>query len=143
MAERLVEDEAGRELLVAFIRDQELPFTCNVTQGRHRSTEQNRLQRLWVNEVSIETGHEPEEIRGFCKLHFGVPILREENEEFRKQYDRILKGLSYDAKLAIMMMPLDLPVTRLMTVKQKKQYLDTMYHFYTEKGYILTDPEKV
>jgi len=36
--------------------------------------------------------------------------------------------------------PLDFPVTRLMTTKQKAHYLDALYQHWSEQGIILTDP---
>ena len=39
--------------------------------------------------------------------------------------------------------PFDFPVTRLMTVKQHKRYLDAIYVHYTGLGFGLTDPENL
>ena len=82
-----------------------------------------------------------EDYRAYCKAYFGVRILRAENEAFREQYDRIVRPLEYEQKLEIMKEPIDLPVTRLMTSRQKKRYLDDIYTFWTGKGFKLTDPD--
>lgn len=143
MAERMILDETGRRLLLRYIEGLKLPFCISITDGRRRSIEQNRLQRLWCNEIAEQLGDRtPEEIRGYCKLTIGVPILRAENDSFRRQYDAVLKPLSYEQKIMIMMMPLDLPVTRLFSVKQKSAYLDGVYQHFTEKGLVLTMPEQ-
>ena len=114
----------------------------SVVKGNKRSVEQNRLQRLWCVEISDQLGDRtPEEVRGYCKLAIGVPILRAESETFREQYDRVIKPLPYEQKLAVMMEPLDLPVTRYMTTKQKAQYLDAVFKHFTEQGVVLTQPE--
>lgn len=139
--DRLVEDEANRKLLIKFLEQQELPFVVAISKGRKRSVEQNKLQRLWINEIAPQWGMAAEEVRGYCKLTIGVPILRAANETFREQYDRILKPLGYEAKIALMMEPLDLPVTRIMTSKQKAEYLDQIYKHFTNKGLKLTLPE--
>lgn len=141
MTTRVIRTEQDRALLVQHIKARPVPFTVEVVKGARRSVEQNRLQRLWLNEIAEQTGNTAEEIRGYCKLTIGVPILRAENETFAEKYDAIVKPLPYEQKLAIMMEPLDLPVTRLMTTDQKTRYLDGMCQHFLEKGIVLTDPE--
>ena len=93
-------------------------------------------------EISEQLGDRtPEEARGYCKLSFAVPILKEENEAFRDKYDEVVEHLNYEAKLSLMQEPLDLPVTRLMTTAQKKRYLDEIARHFSEQGVVLTDPE--
>lgn len=142
MTTRIVRSEEERRLAQKFIEGQKIPFTLDITKGRKRSVEQNRLQRQWLNEISEQLGDQtPEEIRGYCKLTMGVPILRAENLHFCEKYDLAVKPLSYEAKIAIMMEPLDLPVTRLMTTSQKTRYLDEIYKHFSEQGIIMTEPE--
>lgn len=141
---RDVKTEFERKQLLKFIEQQKLPFTVEITIGRRRTVEQNKLQRLWMKEVAEQLGdRSAEEVRGYCKLHFGVPILREEHEGFRVKYDQVVKPLPYDQKLEIMMEPLDLPVTRLMTTAQKTAFLDAIFRHWSEMGLVLTlPPEK-
>jgi len=142
MVQRLVKTEYDRDALIRLIRERKLPFTASLTTGKHRSIFQNRLQRLWMNEIAEQLGDRtPEEVRGYCKLTIGVPILRAENEAFREKYDRIIKPLPYEQKVEIMMEPMDWPVTRLMNTYQKTDYLDGVYRHFAEKGLILTIPE--
>lgn len=128
---------------ITVLRAQPLPCTFSLTRGARRSTEQNRLQRLWLNEAAEQLKDDTAEgYRAYCKLRFGVPLLRAENEAFREGYDAHVKGLPYETKLAIMAEPLDLPVTRLMTTDQKTRYLDAIYqHFTVERGVRLTQPK--
>ena len=141
MADRIVKDEYARKMLLRFIEGKKLPFTATITDGRHRTSEQNKLQRLWVKEIAEQMGDQTaEEVRGYCKLTIGVPLLREENEAFRLRYDAVVKPLPYEQKLQIMMEPLDLPVTRLMTTRQKTAYLDGIHRHFSEKGIVLTLP---
>lgn len=142
MPSRVIITEADREALHRLLDSQALPFTIELTKGKRRSVEQNRLQRRWLNEIAEQLPDQTaEEWRGYCKLTIGVPILRAENELFCERYDRIIKPHSYEDKLAMMMEPLDFPVTRLMTTKQKTQYLDGIQRHFTRQGVILTDPE--
>lgn len=142
MAARTVADEAGRMALLKFIETHPLPLTAEIVRGRRRSTMQNRLQRQWINEIASQLEDQtPEEIRGFCKLTIGVPIMRAESEIFCEKYDRIIKPMPYETKIELMMEPMDFPVTRIMTVAQKTQYLDGIYRYWTERGMELTHPD--
>ncbi|WP_245317675.1 hypothetical protein [Rhizobium sp. N122] len=139
---RTIETEHDRTMAARLIENRPVPFTLSLTDGKHRTTAQNKLQRLWMNEISQQRGDmTPEEARSYCKLTIGVPILRAENEAFRIRYDEVVKPLPYEQKLAIMAEPLDLPVTRLMTTKQKTDYLDGIVRHFAEQGIVLTMPE--
>lgn len=138
---RIVKSEYERDMLLKLIRAQPLAFTVTIAKGKKRSIHQNKLSRLWVNEIAEQLGDRTaEEVRGDMKLRFGVPILRAENETFCEKYDRLIKPLPYETKMELMMMPLDFPVSRLMDTGQFTRYLDSAYRFYTEKGIQLTEP---
>jgi hypothetical protein len=139
---RTIETATDRDMAIHLINGRAVPFTLQLFDGRRRSTEQNRLQRLWINEISQQLGDRtPEEVRAECKLTIGVPILRAHNEAFREQYDAVVRPMTYEQKLALMSEPLDFSVTRLMTTKQKTEYLDTIVRTYSEQGVVLTMPE--
>jgi len=142
MVLKVVDNEIKRGLLLTKLASHKLPFTVEIVAGKHRSTEQNRLQRLWCKEIAQHFGDRTaEEVRGDCKLRFGVPILRSENEMFREKYDRLIKPLPYETKLEYMMEPLDFPVTRLMKTEQKTAYLDAVQRHYLAEGVRLTQPK--
>lgn len=139
MTTRVLETKSDIDMLASLLRAKKLPCTVTVIQGRKRSTEQNRLNRLWMLEAAQQLGeYDAEGYRAYCKLHGGVPILRNENEAFREQYDAVVKPLSYEAKIEIMKEPIDLPITRLMTVAQERAYLDWVYAHFTSLGVKLT-----
>lgn len=142
MTERVLTNDRERDLWITFLREKKLPITVSAIDGRHRSVEQNKLQRLWCNEIAEQLGdHTPEEVRAISKLEIAVPILRAEDDEFREAYDANIRGLPYETKLACMKEPIDLPVTRRMNVGQKKRFLDEMHRYWSEKGVQLTDPD--
>lgn len=141
MTTRIIETEWDRQMLLKFIGQQKLPCTISIAKGGKRTLRQNRLSRLWLNEIAEQLGDQtPEEVRGYSKLTLGVPILRAENESFRERYDAIVRPLPYEQKLALMMEPFDFPITRIMTTKQATVYLDSMHRHFSEKGIVLTDP---
>jgi hypothetical protein len=143
MVTRAVMDKDQAETLMAYLQALPMPFTVTVTPGAVRTCPQNRLQRLWIKEISAQREDlTPEDVRALCKLTIGVPILRAENETFALAYDKTVKPLSYETKISLMKEPIDLPITRQMTKKQKVKYLDGMHLYWSQQGIILTDPAR-
>lgn len=133
--------ESDRASVIRAIEGRALPCTVQISKGAPRSIEQNRLGRLWLKEAEDQGDHTAEEYRGLCKLWFGVDILLNEDDEFREVYETTIAPLQYEKKLACMMVPIDLPITRRMNTNQKKRYLDRIYTHFTGKGFQLTDPD--
>lgn len=119
------------------------PCTVSIRAGVGRTAPQNRLAQQWASDVSAQMGDRtPEEVRGYFKLCHGVPIRRED-ATFAATYDAMIKPLPYEAKLALMMSPIDLPVTRDMTVKELTRYLDSIQREFAPMGIHLTDPDEL
>jgi len=142
MTTRVVRNEYDINDLVALLRNRSLPVTVSIAKGEKRSLRQNSTQRLWMREAEEQGDQTAEEYRGMCKLHCGVPLMRNEDPEFREAYDKVIKPMRYDHKLLAMQEPLDFPVTRLMSVEQKSRYLDAVHKFLGEQGIALTVPEE-
>ena len=112
----------------------------NVTfQCDDRSSEQNRMQFQWFRDLEKQGDQTASQYRGYCKLCIGVPILRQVDEEFREVYDKIIRPLDYPDKLALMVEPIDLPVTSRMDVKTMTRYLDEIVKHFSQEGFQLTD----
>jgi len=144
MTTQVIETEFDRARLGQLIAAQALPFTVNITKGKgkKRSLDQNALQRKWLGEIAEQLPQDTVEgWRGYCKLRFGVPIMRAESEKFAEAYDRLIRPRSYEEKIELMMLPMDMPVTRLLTTKQHSVYLDAIHKHFTEQGVILTMPK--
>jgi len=142
MTSRILRSIRDVDEFANLLRHRKLPVSVTVVPGKARTTEQNKLQRLWCKEIAEQLGDQSaEEIRGFCKLTMGVPILRAENDAFCDAYDRVIRPMPYEAKLACMMEPLDFSVTRLMTVWQTVRFLDHMHRHFAEMGLALTEPD--
>lgn len=139
MTTRVITSENQRQDLVKLIGTRPLPFTAEVVKGKRRSVEQNRLQRRLISEIASQTDQTPEEVRSFCKLTIGVPILRAGNEMFSEKYDRLVKPMPYERKLELMAEPIDFPVTRLMTTAMKTQYLEEIYRVFSQQGVVFTE----
>ncbi len=142
MSTRTVDTEQARHTFIRYIEGMKLPFVATVEPGRKRTLDQNKLQRLWLNEIAHQLPeHTAEEWRGYCKLHFGVPIMRQASDEFCEVYDRLIRPLDYERKIEMMMIPIDVAVTRIMTTKQKTAYLDGVFKHFTAAGVVMTHPD--
>lgn len=142
MTTRHVNTEFERQQCVKFMQNKPLPLTVTMAEGRHRSAEQNALQWKWCQEVASQKGDQTAtEIQAYNKLHFGVPILREENEAFRLVYDEFIRPHTYESKLKLMEGD-TFGVTRLMNTKQKTRYLDAICKHWLEQGMVLSIPEQ-
>lgn len=116
------------------------PVTVEWQEGYDRSKAQNKLMWRWAGEVAIQRGDcDRNDVQAEWKLHHGVPILRGENESFREEYDRYVKPLSYEAKMALMRM--DFPVTSRMKVKQMIRFMDAVSMECEQQGFRLTHPD--
>ncbi len=92
----------------------------------------NALSHVWYEQVANELREDDElGVKSFCKLHFGVPILRAEDADFREFYDAAMKhALSYEQKIKAMNF---VPVTSLMTQAQFDKYAHAMQDHYRGK----------
>ena len=68
MVTRTVKSTDDLALLKVYLDGRKRPFTVDVTEGRDRSTEQNRLAFKWYIEISDQTGEDREDVRARCKL---------------------------------------------------------------------------
>jgi hypothetical protein len=109
-----------------------------VSESRKRSLDQNALMWAIYGEVGQFMGLSVEEAHRYCKLHYGVPILRRDSDEFRRVYDACLKKLLYEQKLKAVMM---ISVSSIMTTKQAKEYIEDIVRDFSEKGLVIDLPD--
>ena len=110
-----------------------------VQTSKPRSIDQNAISHAWYEQLAREL-LEDDAIgwKSYCKLHFGVPLLRAEDQQFREFYDNAMKNsLTYEQKLAAMKF---VPVTSLMTKAQLSKYLEAM-QAGIGRGVVLEFPE--
>lgn len=139
MVTRSVKNSDELALLKVYLDGRKRPFTVEITEGRDRSVEQNRLAFKWYREISDQTGEDQEDVRARCKLEIGVPILRDAHDKFRATYDRLIRPLAYPEKLALVR-DTEMPVTRLMNVEQMSRFMDIVFRRHAEIGVVLTIP---
>ena len=112
----------------------------SIKTGKDRSLDQNALSHTWYAQIARKL--KEDDALGwkcFCKLHFGIQILRAEDAEFRKFYDNAIRSsLSYEQKLIAMQF---LSVTSEMTKPQLSAYLKAMQAHFRTMGVQLEFPE--
>lgn len=142
MTRRTIHTPADRAWLFAEITAHPLPMTVTLAQGRRRGLSQNALAWKWAGEIAAHYGDRTaNEVHAHNKLHHGIPIRRETDPEFAEVYDARIKPLPYEAKLALMAPPIDLPVTRDMRVREMTRFLDAVRLEWQSRGVALTIPE--
>jgi C-terminal processing protease CtpA/Prc len=109
-----------------------------------RSLDQNNLVGKWYRDAEAQGDQTAEEYRAYCKLHFGVPIMRKGSERYKEKYDRLFKDrYTYEEKLEWMQEPGDYPVTRVMSVKQFAQFMDKVREHLEGLGFQLTNTDEM
>jgi len=106
-----------------------------------RSLHQNDMIRALYRQISEQdTQHTLIEIIRYCKLHYGVPILRADSSKFAELYDKVIKPHDYETKLEMMDL---LPVTSTMSKTQGTEFIDSVIMEYSKKGFSLIHPSEL
>lgn len=147
MSKHILNSEIGLQSFIGTIRElwhSRRWLEISVKEGKGRSVEQNAVMHGWFAQVARELREDNARgVKRFCKLHFGVPILRAEDEDFRAAYDRVIKPLPYADKLVAMDI---LPVTSEMTTIQLEACMTDIQDHYAKPehgGVKLVYPPKV
>ena len=113
--------------------------------GKDRTLDQNALWFAMYKRISDMTQiGDAADARRYCKLHFGVQILLNEDAGFQAEWYRVMRHLPYETKLAMMgechlFGPDGFPVTSLFNRAQGVQYTDRMANYFTGHGVVFTD----
>src|SRR3546814_13570359 len=87
---------------------------------KDRTLSQNAISHAWYAQIAAELRESTEYgVKCECKLRYGVPILRADDEQFRELYDSVIRPLSYEQKLKAIGL---IPVTSIMNVGQLSRY---------------------
>ena len=124
------------ELRTAFAESNRLTVSWSVAL---RTIDQNALSHALYEQLARELPeYDAKGWKRMCKLHYGVPILRADDEHFREFYDTALKRLDYERKISAMEY---VPVTSIMSKGQLSRYIaDMARSFAVERGVHLELP---
>ena len=113
--------------------------------GKDRTLDQNALWFGFYKRIAEMTQiGDAADARRYCKLHIGVQILINEDEEFQRAWYRVMRHLPYEEKLAMMgecklFGPDGFPVTSLFNRAQGVAYTDRILAEFTAKGVFFDD----
>ncbi len=130
--------------LNAMYRDKKY-VVVSLRPGKDRTLDQNALWFALYQRIAQMTQiGEVEDARRYCKLHFGVPIMRAEDADFRQGWNEMCLDLPYERKLHMMgpcamFGPDGFPVTRLFNRAQGIAYTDRIVDEFTAKGVFFGD----
>ena len=112
-----------------------------VSKDYIRSLDQNRLYYRWLADLEKQGDQTKSEYRAYCKLHFGVGLLRQVDEQFEQAYKEFVLPLTYEQKLKVMLEPIDLSVTSRMNTETMCAYLKLVSNHFLQEGFELTGLE--
>ncbi|WP_434695186.1 hypothetical protein J3P89_18230 [Pseudomonas sp. Z1-14] len=130
--------------LSAMFRDKKF-VVVSLRPGKDRTLDQNALWFAMYKRISEMTQiGDAADARRYCKLHFGVQILLNEDSGFQAAWYRVMRHLPYEEKLALMgehklFGPDGFPVTSLFNRAQGIQYTDRMAAYFTSQGVVFSD----
>jgi hypothetical protein len=130
--------------LSAMFRDKKF-VVVSLRPGKNRTLDQNALWFAMYKRISEMTQiGDAADARRYCKLHFGVQILLNEDSGFQAAWYRVMRHLPYEEKLALMgehklFGPDGFPVTSLFNRAQGIQYTDRMAAYFTGQGVVFSD----
>jgi hypothetical protein len=130
--------------LTAMYRDKKY-VVVSLRPGKDRTLDQNALWFALYKRIAEMTQiGDIEDARRYCKLHYGVQILLNSDEDFRESWYATLRHLDYEKKLSLMggcplFGPDGFPVTRLFNRAQGIAYTDRIVAEFSEKGVFFGD----
>ena len=130
--------------LSAMFRDKKF-VVVSLRPGKDRTLDQNALWFAMYKRISEMTQiGDAADARRYCKLHFGVQILLNEDSGFQAAWYRVMRHLPYEEKLALMgehklFGPDGFPVTSLFNRAQGIQYTERMAAYFTGQGVAFSD----
>jgi hypothetical protein len=120
-------------------------LVVSIRPGKDRTLDQNALWFAIYQRIAqmTEIG-DVEDARRYCKLHYGVPIMRKADEDFRHAWNVSFLMLTYETKLELMgpcalFGPDGFPVTRLFDRAQGIAYTDKIVADWSQRGVVFDD----
>ena len=130
--------------LTTMYRDKKF-VVVSLRPGKDRTLDQNALWFAFYKRIAEMTQiGDASEARKYCKLHHGVQILINEDEDYRAAWHRTTKHLNYEEKLGLMgdcklLGPDGFPVTSLFNRAQGIAYTNRIVADFTAHGVVFDD----
>ncbi|QZP24154.1 hypothetical protein [Pseudomonas mosselii] len=131
-------------MLTGMFREKKF-VVVSLRPGKDRTLDQNALWFALYKRIAEMTQiGEASEARKYCKLHHGVQILLNEDQDFQAAWYRVMRHLSYEEKLDMMgdcklFGPDGMPVTSLFNRAQGIAYTERVVADFSAKGVVFSD----
>ncbi|MDU9393728.1 hypothetical protein [Pseudomonas sp. zfem002] len=131
-------------MLTRLFRDKKF-VVVSMRPGKDRTLDQNALWFAMYDRIAKTTDMgDVEDVRRYCKLHFGVPIMRSSSRDFFEGWATSFVHLTYERKLHLMgacamFGPDGFPVTRLFNREQGCIYTDKIAAYFGGNGVYFDD----
>ena len=103
-------------------------FQITINTGKSRSLSQNAISHAWYVQVAREElEYDAETVKCLCKLHYGLPIVRGDDEMYNGVCVQVIDPLPYENKVKAMKY---FPCTSLMKTLQMAEYLEHVQKHY-------------
>lgn len=130
--------------LTAMYRDKRF-VVVSLRPGKDRTLDQNALWFAFYKRIAEMTQiGSASDARKYCKLHHGVQILINEDEDYRAAWHRTTKHLTYEEKFDLMgdcrlLGPDGFPVTSLFNRAQGVAYTERIVTDFSANGVFFGD----
>jgi hypothetical protein len=138
MTSRTIRTESELAGWGRFLACQPLPFTVSYAKGIKRSNQQSRTAEKWYQQIGSETGETQAEVKGQCKLMYGLPIMERDNGAWVEEWYPFYGPLPHVMRAKLFQV---LPLTSLLTTRQMAEFMDAVQKEYRGQGIELIDPE--
>lgn len=105
-------------------------------KAKDRSSLQNRLSHKWYSVIGKQTFESEKEVKNYCKLSFGIPIMIRDVEGFAGMWAMQSEGMTYEQEKWSMKF---MKLTSILSVEQMTYYLTQMkLHYEAENIHLPT-----
>ncbi|MEN8639609.1 hypothetical protein [Pseudomonas sichuanensis] len=131
-------------MLTGMFREKKF-VVVSLRPGKDRTLDQNALWFAFYKRIAEMTQiGDASDARKYCKLHHGVQILLNEDQDFQQAWYRVMRHLSYEEKLDMMgdcrlFGPDGMPVTSLFNRAQGIAYTERVVADFSARGVVFSD----
>lgn len=131
-------------MLTGMFREKKF-VVVSLRPGKDRTLDQNALWFAFYKRIAEMTQiGDASDARKYCKLHHGVQILLNEDQDFQAAWYRVMRHLSYEEKLDMMgdcklFGPDGMPVTSLFNRAQGIVYTERVVADFSARGVVFSD----
>jgi hypothetical protein len=133
-----LKDNDARRLATQYVFEAPEGWVCDIHEPK-RTLSQNSLLHMWFGEVAKQDDETPDEIKLDWKAHFGVPMLRAEDQEFAAFYEDLKQTVPDPEKRRKSLRYVS--ISSIMTTSQLRRSSNSFEREYRERGFRLTIPE--